>query len=194
MYNIEHHPWKVLSSEYIFRDGPWLNIRHEVVELPNGVVIPTWYIMDFPDWINVIAITKDGNYVMESQYRHGIGETHLELCAGVIDEGEEPLAAAQRELLEETGYSGGVWEEWMRLSPNPTNHSNWSITFVAKGVEKNSDAHQEKTEDIATHILSEAELLEALERGEIVQALHAAPLWKWFARNGIGKTAEQHNR
>ena len=177
-----NHPWKVLSSEYLFQDGPWLRIRHEVVELPNGVVIPTWYIMDFPDWINVIAITTDGRYVMESQYRHGIGETHYELCAGVVEQGEEPINAAKRELLEETGYSGGEWQEWMTLSPNPTNHSNWSITFVARGVEKKEQAHQEATEDIETHLLTEQEVRQLLESGDIVQALHAAPLWKWFAK------------
>ena len=150
MQQLENRPWKVLRSKVLVRNLPWLNLRQELVELPNGRQIPTWYIYDFPDWINVIAITKDGKYVMESQYRHGIGLTNYELCAGVVDAGEELLHAAKRELFEETGFGGGEWTEFMRLSPNPGNHSNWSITFVAHGVEKIGDSHQEPTEDISS--------------------------------------------
>lgn len=180
MNPLENRKWKVLSSKYIAQNGQWLQLRQEVVELPNGQVIPTWYINDFPDWINVIAITKDGHFVMESQYRHGIGETHYELCAGVVEEGEDPMDTAKRELWEETGYTGGEWQPFMRLSPNPTNHSNWSHTFLAIGVEKNDTAHQEKTEDIQTHLMTREEVFELLQNNEIVQALHAAPLWKYF--------------
>ncbi|MBR3565174.1 MAG: NUDIX hydrolase [Paludibacteraceae bacterium] len=176
----ENRPWKVLKSEYIAQNGQWLNLRQELVELPNGQQIPTWYIYDFPDWINVIAITKDGHFVMESQYRHGIRQTHYELCAGVVEDGEEPLHAAQRELLEETGYTGGEWTYFMKLSPNPTNHSNYSHTFLAIGVEKTDNAHLEKTEDIDTHLLTRDEVMQLLQEGEIIQALHAAPLWKYM--------------
>ena len=181
MQKPQNRPWKVLKSEVIAKNLPWLNLRQECVELPNGQQIPTWYISDFPDWINVIAITKDGHFVMESQYRHGIGETHYELCAGVIDEGETPLQAAKRELLEETGYSGGEWQYFMKLSPNPTNHSNYAHTFLAVGVEKNEERHLEKTEDIDVYLLTKEEVKELLDEGDIVQALHAAPLWKYFA-------------
>lgn len=177
--------WKVLKSESILNLGQWLNVRQETVELPNGTQIPTWFVLEFPDWINVIAITKDGQMVMEDQYRHALGETHYELVAGVIDAGETPLHAAQRELSEETGYEGGEWQLYMTLSPNPTNHNNLSYTFLATGVEKVREQHQEPTEDIHVHVLSQSEVHELLESGEIVQALHAAPLWKYFAQHPL---------
>ena len=82
---LENRAWKVLKSENIINLGPWLNVRQEVVELPSGTQIPTWFVMDFPDWINVIAITKDGHIVMEDQYRHGLGKTNYELPAGLVD-------------------------------------------------------------------------------------------------------------
>ena len=123
---LENRAWKVLKSENILNLGPWLNVRQELVELPSGAQIPTWFVLDFPNWINVIAITKDGDFVMEDQYRHALGETHYELVAGVIDPGETPLEAAQRELSEETGFGGGEWQLFMTLSPNPTNHNNLS--------------------------------------------------------------------
>ena len=148
--------------------------------MPSGKQIPTWYVMEFPDWINVIAITKDGKMVMEDQYRHALGETHYELVAGVVDPGETPLEAAKRELSEETGYEGGEWKLFMTLSPNPTNHNNLSYTFLARGVEKVREQHQEPTEDIHVDIMEPEQVLEMLRDGEIIQALHAAPLWKYF--------------
>ena len=178
---LENRAWKVLKSENILNIGPWLNVRQELVELPSGKQIPTWFVLDFPDWINVIAITKDGDFVMEDQYRHGLGETHYELVAGVIDPGETPLQAAQRELSEETGFGGGEWQLFMTLSPNPTNHKNLSYTFLATGVERLREQHQEPTEDIRVHVLKREEVKQLLETGEIVQALHSAPLWKYFA-------------
>lgn len=177
---LENRKWKVLKSEHILRLGQWLSVRQEEVQLPSGTVIPTWFVLEFPNWINVIAITKDGEMVMEDQYRHALGETHYELVAGVIDPGETPLEAAKRELSEETGYEGGEWVLYMTLSPNPTNHNNLSYTFLARGVEKTREQHQERTEDIRVHVMKQEEVRELLERGEIVQALHAAPLWKYF--------------
>lgn len=177
---LENRKWKVLKSEHILRLGQWLSVRQEEVQLPSGAVVPTWFVLEFPNWINVIAITKDGEMVMEDQYRHALGETHYELVAGVIDPGETPLEAAKRELSEETGYEGGEWELYMTLSPNPTNHNNLSYTFLARGVEKVREQHQERTEDIRVHVMKQEEVRELLERGEIVQALHAAPLWKYF--------------
>ena len=160
---LENRKWRVLKSTPLLNLGPWLNVRQEVVELPNGTQIPAWFVMDFPNWVNVIAITKDGDFVMIDQYRHALGETHYELVAGVVDEGETPLQAA------------------MQLSPNPTNHTNMSYTFLATGVEKVREPHQEPSEDIHVHILTRDEVKQLLTSGEIIQALHAAPLWKYFS-------------
>lgn len=179
---LENRKWKVVESKHILNLGPWLNVRQEVVELPSGQQIPTWFVLEFPNWINVIAVTKDGEMVMIDQYRHALGETHYELVAGVVDPGEELIEAAKRELLEETGFGGGEWVPFMQLSPNPTNHSNMSYTFLATGVEKLTEQHQEATEDIRVHVMSQEDVRELLESGEIIQALHAAPLWKYFAK------------
>ena len=103
----EHRPWRVLSSEYVAR-RPWFTVRRESVELPTGAVVPEWYVFEFPDWVNVIARTREGLFVMISQYRHALGETRYELVAGTCEQGETPLESAQRELLEEAGYGGGM--------------------------------------------------------------------------------------
>lgn len=177
---IKHRPWKVHKSENILKIGPWLSVRQEEVELPNGCRIPTWFVLEYPNWINVIAETKDGKMVMIDQYRHGLGVTKYEIVAGVIDEGETPLEAAKRELLEETGFGGGEWQEFMVLSPNTSTQNNLSYTFLAKGVEQVSAPHEETSEDIRVHVLNKEDVKQLLENGEIPQALHAAPLWKYF--------------
>lgn len=178
---LENRKWKVLESTRLLSKGTWMNLRQEKVQLPSGTIVPEWFVLEFPAWVNVIAITKDGNFVMEDQYRHALGETHYELVAGVVDPGETPLQAAQRELNEETAYGGGQWELFMTVSPNPTNHTNLSYTFLATGVERLGQQHQEPTEDIHVDIFTRDEVHELLETGQIVQALHLAPLWKYFA-------------
>lgn len=182
---LENRKWKVLDSQKLLSKGTWMNLRQERVQLPSGAIVPEWFVLEFPDWINVIAITKEGNFVMEDQYRHALGETHYELVAGVIDPGESPLEAAQRELSEETGFGGGKWELFMTVSPNPTNHTNLSYTFLATGVEKLKEQHQEPTEDIHIDIFTPSEVKELLESGQIIQALHLAPLWKYIALNQL---------
>ena len=107
--------WETLKSEIIISRPPWLRVRHDQVRLPDGRINPEFYVLEYPDWVNVIAITEDGRFVMERQYRYGLGETCLEIYAGVIEKGETPEEAARRELEEETGYTGG---EWSRVQTN----------------------------------------------------------------------------
>ncbi len=172
--------WETLSSEYLIR-RPWLTARRDKVRLPNGVVNDEFYILEYPDWVNVIAITTEGKYVLVRQYRHGIRETRFELPAGVIEPGEDPIEGAKRELQEETGYGGGEWTKMMSLSGNASTTNNLSHTFLAVGVEKVSGQHLDATEDIEVHLLARDEVYTLLENNEIRQALMAAPLWKHFA-------------
>ena len=106
IHDLNERKWKTLKSEYLIR-RPWLTARRDTVELPGGSVNPEFYVLEYPDWVNVLAITSDDEFVMIRQYRHGLGQTRYELCAGVVDPGESPLEAAKRELSEETGYGGG---------------------------------------------------------------------------------------
>lgn len=175
--------WKIVESEYLF-NRPWLTVRRDKVELPDGRTNDEFYVLEYPDWVNVIAITRDGEFVMERQYRHGIGLTCYEICAGVIEKGETPLDAAKRELLEETGYGNGQWKEIMTISGNSSTTNNYTHCFVATGVEKIGTQHLDNTEDISVHLLSRQEVEALLENNLISQALMAAPLWRYFCTNG----------
>lgn len=179
LYMKSEEKWKILRSEYISR-RPWMTARRDEVQLPDGRIIPEYWVLEFPDWVNVIALTKDGDMVMVRQYRHALGLTEYELCAGVMEEGESPLEAAKRELLEETGFGGGKWTEFMSICANPSNHTNLAHTFLAVGVERVCDQHLDATEELTCHVLSQDEVFGMLQRGEIFQALMAAPLWRFF--------------
>lgn len=172
--------WKVLDTEYLIR-RPWLTARRDKVQLPNGVVHDEYYILEYPTWINVIAITRDGQFVMVEQYRHGLQDIFTELVAGVAEPGEEPLEAAKRELLEETGYGNGNWKLNMVISANPGSQNNLTYSFIATDVEKISGQHLDATEDVNVKLLSREQVKEMLVHDEIKQSLMAAPLWKYFA-------------
>ena len=171
--------WKVLESEYLVR-RPWLTARRDRLELPNGRIIPEYYVLEYPDWVNVIAITKDGQFVMERQYRHAARKISLELPCGVMEEGETPLEAAQRELLEETGFGGGQWKKLMELSPNPSAMSSTTHCFLAIGVEKIAEQHLDETEELSVLFMTKEEVKRMLNENQICQALMVAPLYKYI--------------
>lgn len=172
--------WKTLDQKYLIK-RPWLTARMDKVELPTGAIIDEYYVLEYPDWVNTIAITKEGKFVFVRQYRYALGKTVNELCAGVIEQGEDPMVAAQRELLEETGFGGGNWQAWMTLSANPSTHTNLTYCFLATDVELQTAQHLDQGEDIEVRIFTREEVLEMLQQGEIWQSLMAAPLWKYFA-------------
>ena len=174
--------WKLLESKYLLKTQ-WLNVRMDYVMMPSGVEMDDYYVLEYPDWINVIAITKEGLFIIERQYRHGTQSIDYEICAGTLEKGEDPLEAAKRELLEETGYTGGEWELFCISAPNPSAMTNMNYSFLARGVEYSGERHLEQTEDIEIHLFSYEELKRIVQEGGIKQGQMLAPLWKYIAEN-----------
>jgi 8-oxo-dGTP pyrophosphatase MutT (NUDIX family) len=174
--------WKTLKSEYIMQ-RPWLTARRDVVQLPNGEINDEFYVLEYPDWVNVIAITPDDHFVFVRQYRYALDIDSIELCAGVIEPDETPEDGARRELLEETGYGGGQWQEFMTIGQNPSTCNNLTHCFIATGVTRLQDQHLDRTEDIDVVLLTREQVLEMLNSDTLKQALMLAPLWRYFATN-----------
>lgn len=174
--------YKLLDSQYIIR-RPWLTARRDKVQLPTGKVNDEYYVLEYPDWVNTIAITDEGEFLLIRQYRHALGCTSFEICAGVMEQGETPEQAARRELLEETGYAGGTWTETMQICANASTNNNLTHCFLATGVKKVADQHLDETEDLEYHLFSRDEVYAMLCRGDFVQATMLAPMWRYFAEN-----------
>jgi len=139
--------WKILNSKYLYkRNG--MAVRVDQCETHNGDIFDP-YVIESKDWVNVIALTKKREVVLVRQYRHGVGEVLLEITAGIMDEEDEsPQQTAQRELLEETGYSSEHFIEVGKVYPNPATHTNMTHAFLALDVEKVGQQSLDETEEI----------------------------------------------
>lgn len=159
-------------------------LTHQRFRLPTGREIPDYWIMEYPPWVNVVAVTGNDDLVLLRQYRPGLGAVHYEIPAGVVEEGESVEDAARRELREETGFVGGRWSQLTALSANPALQSNITTTYLAEGVTQ-GEASPEQTEDLRVHLVKADAVLGMIDRGEMVQALHIAPLLRYLMkRNG----------
>jgi len=79
-----HQSWKIRSSEELFRSGIFC-LRRDQCELPDGRIMPRYYVLEFPDWVNVVPVTADGQIVLVEQFRHAAGETTIEIPGGSMD-------------------------------------------------------------------------------------------------------------
>jgi 8-oxo-dGDP phosphatase len=175
-------PWERLDQKYLFRQPPWLVLRHQRFRLPTGREIPDYWIWEYPPWVNVVAVTKDDELVLIRQYRPGLGAVHYEIPAGVVEEGETIEQAAKRELREETGFASGTWSVLTQLSANPALQDNWTTTYLAEGVESAGASTPEQTEDLRVHLVKVDDALGIIDRGDMIQALHTAPLLRYLLK------------
>jgi 8-oxo-dGTP pyrophosphatase MutT (NUDIX family) len=167
--------WTVLAERTLV-ERRWLTIHEQHVRLPNGHEIEEFHLLRGPDWAAVLALTDDAHAVLVRQYRHGADQTSLELPAGIIDAGEDGLAAAQRELLEETGYVADAWHPLAVFSTEPSRHTTRAHFFVATGARAVRDPQTEASEMLETQRVPLRELGSNIDTGAIAHGLHVAAL------------------
>ena len=175
--------WTVVNRSYVFRRPPWLVVREERLRLPSGGEIPDYWIHEYPEWVTVVAVTADERVVLLRQYRPGIAAVHFEIPGGVVDATDVSMeAAARRELLEETGFGGGVWAPLITLSANSATTTNLTHSFLALGVRQEREPSPESTEDLRVHQVPVGDVAGIIAAGDVVQALHAAALYSFLLR------------
>ena len=164
--------WKILSSEYLFKEA-WFTIRKDTCETPQGKIVSPYYVYEFPTWVSALAITEDNKVVMVRQYRHGIQETILEVPGGCVDATDKDhQEAISRELLEETGYKFSQYKYLGKVSPNPSTNNNWMHMFLATGGVKVKEQKLDHNEEIEVELMDIEELRSLIAENKIVQALH----------------------
>jgi 8-oxo-dGTP pyrophosphatase MutT (NUDIX family) len=161
--------WERLGGERLL-ETPYFNLRSDRLRLPDGSVKDPYYVLERPDAAIIFPITGDGEVVLVRQYRPPLERLELGLPAGLVEPGEEPEAAARRELKEETGYGGGEWEPLGSLASSPSLKDNWAYLFLARGVEETAPPDPDEHESIEVVHVPLGEISGLVHSGEIVSS------------------------
>jgi 8-oxo-dGTP pyrophosphatase MutT (NUDIX family) len=183
----KHQPWTTLSYRQVI-DTPYLRVRCEQVAVPGGPVIPDYYIIENRGWVGIVPFTGDGRFLINNQYKHGIGLEVLEFPAGSIDAGEEdPQATAHRELMEETGY--GVEDDQMEflahMYANPTGARTLIWWYLARDVRQTGSPKVDPVEVIETRLVTPRELLALIHDGSFAVQGQVAAAYMALERLGF---------
>ncbi len=162
---------ELIGDYYIFK------LRQDTSVSPRTGQAHTFYALEAGDWVNVVPVTPAGKVVLIRQYRHGREEICVEIPGGMVDENESPAAAAQRELLEETGYVPEKMIPLGSVTPNPAFLDNECHTYLALNARRMQTPTFDGAEDIALEEVALSDLADMVQRGEITHALVIAAFY-----------------
>ncbi len=163
---MEKPAWRRRASALIV-DSPHLRLRVDELELPDGTIVPDYYVRESHGFVMAFPVTPDERIVLVRQYRYGTDAIHLELPAGTLDAGEEPLDCARRELLEETGYEASHWSFLGTYYPEPARATSLARIFLATDARKVCEPHLDPTEVMDVELATFAEFRAMLRDGRI---------------------------
>lgn len=148
----------------------------ETVQLPDGTVVRDFSAVEMPSYINVVALSEDGHAVVTRGYKHGVGRVCYHLVGGYLEEGEQPLAAAYRELLEETGYSSDEWQPLGSFTVDGNRGCGTGHLFLARNAREVATPDSGDLEDAEVVLLPLRDLWQATVHGEVGVISNAAAI------------------
>lgn len=175
--------WTVLDRKYISRH-PYFTARVDRCQRPDRHIVPEYYVVELPPSVCMFPVTQEGMVLMVRQYRHPLGEAILEIPGGFVDPGEDPIVAARRELLEETGYAFEHIELLGKTAANPGLLDNFTYLFLARGGSKAQAQHLDANEEIEIVPMPLETVRSMLLKGEVVQSMHALCMFYAFRKLG----------
>ena len=156
--------WQCLSS----KPGPDLKlfrVRFDQMQNPRNEAVEDMIILEAEDSANVVALTPEKEILFVRQYRFGIGEHTIELPGGIVDAGEIPMKGAQRELQEETGYTGSQWFYLGKIPSNPVFMDSWIHHWMVQNVELKMEQKLDSGEDVSIVKMPVEEVRQKLQTG-----------------------------
>ncbi len=172
-------PWRVTESTYPI-NTKFLRLRKDTIELPNGEVIRDYFVRESRGYVIVCAVTRAAEIVLVRQYKHGIGQSILELPAGAIDPDESPQDCATRELREETGFTASDMRFIRTFVTDPTSSNSVAHLFFAPGAERTAPQDLDVTEDIVVEVVPTSAVREWIREGAINCIPHVGALYLLF--------------
>jgi ADP-ribose pyrophosphatase len=158
--------WKTKTRSTILDQRPWLLVENHTVELPDGRLIPNWPWIITPDYVNVVAVTTDERFICFRQVKYGVEGTTLGIVGGFVEEGEEPIKAARRELVEETGYESRDWLPLGSYRVDPNRGVAVGHLYLARKAQYVTPRNADDLEEQEMLLLTRSEMETALARGE----------------------------
>lgn len=168
--------WDLLKSRELDKNRVF-STRQDISLSPITGKAHDFFVIEAPDWVNVVAVTPDQEILLIEQYRHGIRSVTVEIPGGMIDPGETPMGAAKRELLEETGYISDNWVQIGEVVPNPAIQDNKCYTYLALSALKLQEPEFDNTEDIVTYTSPVIDLPKLVAEGRITHSLVIAAFY-----------------
>lgn len=176
--------WKVLDRKELFSDPPWVRLSVEHVETSRGARIENFYRVDLPEYVTIVAYTAEGQIVLEELYKHAVGRVMTAFPAGYLEPGEDPIEAAKREFLEETGYAAEEWRSLGSFVVDGNRGCGHAHLVVAHGARLVQKPEWDDTEEIKVVLLDPREVAKALTHGTFRTLSNAAGAFAALALSG----------
>lgn len=181
--------WQVLKRRILYDALPWVRLSSEHVRLPNGVEIEDFYRVDITPYAMIFAVRDDGCVALIEHYKHGPEAVSLEIPAGYIDKGDEPLEAAKRELREETGLVSERWQSLGRYFIDGNRGCGWVHAFLAREAHPEGRPQPEATEIMRLHFKPLDEVYELWRQERITNCAAVAIIGRSLLELGYLRTS-----